>query len=171
MLLVPPRVRHVTLALRRAPGLVLDADQRALLAGMRAFVRELPQVMQRPLPDAMTHVEPAAARPLPPEPLTRDLADLAALLERDSPLGICLRRSLVRYRYLRQLDLPLVVCFGAKLIKSGQQRNIAGHAWLTLEGRPYYEPSENWQGFTVMYSWPADRAADHPAETPSAEIA
>jgi hypothetical protein len=88
------------------------------------------------------------------EPTIRHLADLAALLERRSPLGLCLRRSLTRYHFLRRIGVPVVVCFGAKFVAGRPDRDIAGHAWLTLNGRVYHEDSENWQGFTVMLVHP-----------------
>ena len=95
-------------------------------------------------------------RPFFPETTTRNLADLAALLERQSPLGLCLRRSLIRFHYLRQLNIPVVVLFGAKLVPGKQQKEIAGHAWLTLQDAPYYEAEENWRDFTVMFTWPKE---------------
>ena len=33
-------------------------------------------------------------------------------------------------------------------------RDLAGHAWVTLNGRPYYEDGENYRGFTVMLQHP-----------------
>jgi hypothetical protein len=100
--------------------------------------------------------EPEQKRPLPSETTTRNLADLTALLERQSPLGLCLRRSLVRFHYLRQLDMPLVVQFGVKRVSGAPQKESAGHAWLTLHGRPYYEAEENWRDFAVMFTWPGE---------------
>jgi hypothetical protein len=97
--------------------------------------------------------QPDAAAPNLPEAHIRDLADLAALLERRSPLGLCLRRSLVRYHYLRPQGLPLEVKFGAKLLGQPEKRGLTGHAWLTLNGNPYHEADANWQGFTVMYTY------------------
>ena len=103
----------------------------------------------------MAQLEPQAQRPfLPNEATTRQLADLAALLERGTGLGLCLRRSLLRYHYLRQLHLPLTIQFGAKFIGNKDDRAITGHAWLTHNGRPYHEDEANWRDFTVMLSWP-----------------
>ncbi|MCB8946193.1 MAG: lasso peptide biosynthesis protein [Ardenticatenaceae bacterium] len=148
------RLNHVTLALSCVPALLRNGEQQALLAEMRQFCRQLPVVLEQPIPQAMAVLTPkdGGKRPLPSATITRNLADLAALWERQSPLGLCLRRSLIRYHYLRQLELPVVVQFGAKL--AGQQKNIAGHAWLTLHNQPYYEAEENWRDFTVMFTWP-----------------
>jgi hypothetical protein len=123
---------------------------------MRKFCRQLPIILDQPIPQAMADLTPEVGekRPLPNETTTRNLADLAALLERQSPLGLCLRRSLVRYYYLSQLNVPLAVQFGAKLVSGQQQKEISGHAWLTFQGHPYYEDEENWRDFTVMFTWP-----------------
>jgi hypothetical protein len=79
---------------------------------------------------------------------------LAALLDRRSPLGLCLRRSLTRYHFLRRIGVPVVLQFGAKFVAGKPDREVTGHAWLTLNGRPYYEANENWRGFAVMFSFP-----------------
>ena len=150
------RLAHLHLAAARLPVLAGQRDQRRLLAEMRQLCRRLPAVLRQPLPEAMAQLTPedGAIRPLPDEAATRQLADLAALLERRSPLGLCLRRSLVRYHYLRQLDIPVVVKFGAKFVAGAQEKDVAGHAWLEVNGRVYHEPEENWRGFTVMFTWP-----------------
>ena len=156
------RLRHGWLAISLLPQLLVSRQQRQLLGQMRAFCRHLPGHLQQPLPQAMQQLTTNGRdhRPLPlSENSIRNLADLAILLERRSPLGICLRRSLTRYYYLRPAGVPVTVHFGAKLIpnKSAQttaDKSLTGHAWLTLNGRPYHEADENWQGFTVMFSWP-----------------
>ncbi len=150
------RKRHLGTTLSCLPSLLQNARQRSLLAEMRTLCRQLPVVLEQPIPQALADLtpEPDEKRPLPDETTTRNLADVAALLERQSPLGLCLRRSLVRYHYLRQLDVPVVVQFGAKLEPGERQKDVSGHAWLTLHGRPYYEAEENWRNFTVMFTWP-----------------
>lgn len=150
------RLAHFNLAAARLPALAGQRDQRLLLAEMRRLCRQLPAILQQPLPEAMARLTPdvGGIRPLPDETTTRQLADLAALLERQSPLGLCLRRSLVRYHYLRQLGIPVVVRFGAKFVDGVQERDVTGHAWLEVNGRVYHEPEENWRGFTVMFTWP-----------------
>jgi len=76
------------------------------------------------------------------------------LLDRRSPLGLCLRRSLVRYHYLRRAGLPVDLKFGAKFVAGKPDREVTGHAWLTLNDHPYVEADENWKGFVVMLSFP-----------------
>jgi hypothetical protein len=157
------RIRHLSLGLRLLPGLLVHNHQRQLLAEMRNFGRQLPTFLKQPIPQAMAQLDMMEGErpfPLPPESRTRQLADLAALLDRRSPLGLCLRRSLLRYRYLHELNVPVTVLFGAKLLPgaSPDDKKITGHAWLVLGERPYHEDDENWQGYTVMLRWP-DRSA------------
>jgi len=131
------RQRHFRLARGELPGLAASTAQRRLLREMRILCRRLPALLTQPLPAALQALEEVPiAGALPDEAGTRRLADLAALLERRSPLGICLRRSLVRYRYLRALEVPVVIRFGAQLRGSAEERNIGGHAWLELGERP-----------------------------------
>lgn len=152
-----PRLAQLRFAARVAPRL-LDRRQRLLWQDMRRFCRALSTALEGPLPEALKElsVKPADD-PLPQwanEKMVRQLADLAILVEHETGLGICLRRSLTRYHYLHRLGLPLVVHFGARLDGPRRQRNVSGHAWLTLDGVPYHEPSENYRGFAVMYTWP-----------------
>ncbi len=84
----------------------------------------------------------------------RDLADVAALMVRDSPLALCLRRSLTRYRVLRRAGIPVVVQFGAKRAGTPRPDTLTGHAWLTLDGAPYHEPDDRWAAFTPTYRYP-----------------
>jgi hypothetical protein len=150
------RLRHVWLALTALPGLLLSARRRALFREMRAFARNLPAELKPPLPVALQRITPDLDARAEPEPAIRHLADLAALLDRRSPLGLCLRRSLTRYHFLRRAGAPVVVRFGARFVNGKPDREITGHAWLTLNGQVYHEDGENWRGFTVMLSFPQD---------------
>jgi hypothetical protein len=150
------RLDHLRLAAMAGPGLLRQPAHRHLLGEMRRLCRRLPELMKQPLPLAMAQLgqEEEAMGLLPDETTTRRLADLAALLERSSPLGLCLRRSLLRYHYLRRLRLPLVVRFGAKLTDAEETKELTGHAWLTLDDQPYHEPAANWRDYAIMVSWP-----------------
>jgi len=161
------RLRHTWLAITALPGLAFSRSRRALFREMRAFTRNLPALLKAPLPEAMQRILPRGGEVHPPaqrsgagsagfvgERAIRDLADLAALLDRRSPLGVCLRRSLTRYHFLRRAGVPVVVHFGAKFAGGQADRDISGHAWLTLDEQIYYEDVENWRGFTVMLSYP-----------------
>ena len=159
------RLRHLWLGLRLLSGLLIHAQQRQLLTEMRHLGRELPLLLQKPLPQAMAELETMRRErpfPLPPEAKTRQLAALAALLDRRSPLGLCLRRSLLRYRYLHELGVPVTVLFGAKFAPGDapDKKKVTGHAWLVWGERPYHEDDENWQGYTVMLHWPSKEIGD-----------
>lgn len=150
------RLRHLWLAFTTLPILLFDARQRRLFDEMRAFTRRLPQALAAPLPEALAALTPPTSDLGLQISALRRLADLAALLDRRSPLGLCLRRSLVRYHFLRCAGLPLVLNFGARFKGGVADREITGHAWVTLHGQPYFEDGENWQGFTVMLRYPVD---------------
>ncbi len=147
------RLRHVVLGLAALLQL-LEPRRRALWVQMRAYVRGLPAAFNGPLPGAVAAQTPAAADLALPPASVRRLADAAALWERRSPLGLCLRRSLLRYHFLRRAGVPLVINFGARFTGAVADRDVSGHAWVTLGGRPYYEDGENWEGFAVMMRWP-----------------
>lgn len=133
---------------------LLDPRRRALWAEMRAYVRGLPAALRAPLPAALAaQTPPAVDLRLPPAAI-RQLADAVALFERRSPLGLCLRRSLLRYHFLRRAGVPLVVHFGARFTGRTPDRDLAGHAWVTLDNSPYFEDGENYRGFTVMLQHP-----------------
>lgn len=159
------RLRHLWLGLQLLPGLLTNTQQRLLLSEMRKLAQQLPHILKQPVPQAMAKLEMMREKrpfPLPTEPQTRQLADLAALLDRRSPLGLCLRRSLLRYRYLHELGVPVTVLFGAKFAPgdSPDKKKVTGHAWLVLGERPYHEEDENWQGYTVMLRWPKEEIGD-----------
>jgi hypothetical protein len=149
------RWRHWWLAVYLLPGLIARPWQRHLLTEMRRFVQQLPTALQQALPDAMHQLTPSTSATMTDPHKIRQLADLAALLERRSPLGICLRRSLVRYHFLRRADVPVTIVFGAKF-SHGRHTNstIAGHAWVTLNGTPYHEIAADYEDFTPVFTWP-----------------
>lgn len=150
------RLKNWWLALIALPGLLRHAERRHLLTTMRHFSQQLPQTMQQPIPQAMQQITPNGTMSTADPHTIRQLADLAALLDRRSPLGICLRRSLLRYHFLRQAGVPLDVVFGARFANGRHATStIAGHAWTTLNQTPYHEADENWRNFTVMLTWPA----------------
>ncbi|MCB9099921.1 MAG: lasso peptide biosynthesis B2 protein [Anaerolineales bacterium] len=135
----------------------LDAPRRALIQRMVTFSRNLPQQFDQPLPVMMAQLTPSPPPPpvaVVPEPAIRQLADAVAAWHVRSPLGICLRRSLLRYYFLREAGVPVQVIFGARLKGAHEGGGVGGHAWLTLEGEPYYENPADYQGFVVMYAYP-----------------
>jgi hypothetical protein len=154
---ITARLGNLRLLLASLPLLVLHGRRRALWREMRSYVRALPAELRRPLPEAMARWEgtPWGNDDRQEEATIRHLADLAALWERRSPVGLCLRRSLVRYYFLRRAGFPVTIHYGARLVGPPPERAIKGHAWLTRDGLPYFEQGENWQGFTTMITFPA----------------
>jgi hypothetical protein len=122
---------------------------------MVRFSRELPGYFNRPLPQMMANLTPTTNLPLVLNPDdVRGLADAVAAWHIRSPLGICLRRSLLRYHFLHEANVPVRVIFGARLKAEGEGGGLGGHAWLTLNGEPYYETPQDYVGFVEMYGYP-----------------
>lgn len=137
---------------------LLKTPQRALLARMLTFSRMLPAQFNQPLPHMMAQLTPSVTsdlHQLNPDDI-RHLADAVAAWHLRSPLGICLRRSLLRYHFLRRANLPVTIVFGARLKGEHEGGGIGGHAWLTLNGSPYYENAQDYTGFVEMYRYPVD---------------
>ena len=134
-----------------------SAEERAALQAAWRIERCLPGWFARlPLPELMLRLdaEITEVSGVVDASLATRLADAAAGLDYFSPLGICLRRSLVRYVLLRRAGLPVVVQFGAKKNAGSNRSHIAGHAWLTLNGAPHAEDSRDYAGFTPIYAYP-----------------
>lgn len=162
-------LRHTLTLMAALPA----APQRTLLRQMIDFSRRLPQQFDQPLPVMMAHLTPeesargprgeSADRITTPmlakaDVLTtdqiRNLADAVATWHIGSPLGICLRRSLLRYHFLRQAGLPVQIVFGARFKSAQEGGSIGGHAWLILNGAPYYENPQDYAGFAQMFLYP-----------------
>lgn len=145
-------------------GLILasalaDPPRRRFIREALALARELPTRMDSPLPAALAELTPVPA----PQPLDTDairrIADALTAFGAGRPLGICLRRSLLRYHFLRRAGLPVVVNFGARRL--GER--IGGHAWLTLNDQPYYEAPEHYLNYALMFSYPQSQGPTPPA--------
>lgn len=129
--------------------------KRRLLRRMIAMTRQLPGLFDQPLPAMMAQLTPLALAYSTVHPdAVRALADAVAAWHHRSPLGICLRRSLLRYYFLREAGVPVTIIFGARLKQSAEGGGLGGHAWLTLHGQPYHENPHDYEGFTVMVVYP-----------------
>lgn len=146
------RAGRRTATLARA---ALSGRRRNLARQMVSFSRTLPARFDQPLPQMMAQLTPAAplASALPPDTVRR-LADAVAAWHLRSPLGICLRRSLLRYHFLRQAGLPVQIVFGARLKSGTEGGGVGGHAWLNLHGQPYHEDPADTIGFAEMFVYP-----------------
>jgi hypothetical protein len=63
----------------------------------------------------------------------------------------CLVRSLVLYRLLRSGGVAVQIHFGVRKVDG----RLAGHSWLTHQGRRLAEPSMG-REFSEIYAYPAD---------------
>ena len=154
------RLRNMLLGLWAVALTASSASRRQLWGELRAYERRLPDLLAAPLPQMLAAQTPATPDLSLPAAQVRLLADAAALFERRSPLGLCLRRSMARYHFLRRAGLPLAINFGARFKAGAADRDVTGHAWVTLNGEPYHEDGENYQGFTVMLRYPENKTKD-----------
>jgi len=129
---------------------MIDGQQRRFVQETMALARELPGRLDQPLPAALQALTPLAQPQFLDHDAIRQIVDALTAFGAGRPLGICLRRSLLRYYFLRRAGLPLVIHFGARRLGDA----IAGHAWLTLDGQPYHEEPKNIQPHTLMWSFP-----------------
>lgn len=129
---------------------VVDGQRRHFVQEALALARELPGRLDQPLPAALQALTLQAQPQFLDHDTLRQIVDALTAFGAGRPLGICLRRSLLRYYFLRRAGLPVVIHFGARRLGD----DIAGHAWLTLHGQPYYEKPENTQIHALMWSFP-----------------
>lgn len=127
-----------------------DPARRSLLREALDLARRLPGILEQPLPAALAAVTPEPGAGTLDAETIRAIVDALSAFGAGRPLGICLRRSLLRYYFLRRAGLPLIVHFGARRKADG----IGGHAWLTLHDQPFHESPESYQGFVLMFSYP-----------------
>lgn len=150
------RLRHF-----RGPGDVVD------FVRIGAFVTTAPVGLSRIGLRQMLTRQLRRARGVAP---VRDVAADAALaradrlaryadfwLRRLRAPNPCLRRSLALFGRLRRAGLPVTFCIGIRTdapIASGQE--VAGHAWLELDGRVILERQPDVSAFTVTFRYPDD---------------
>ena len=66
--------------------------------------------------------------------------------------GICMLRSLVLFRFLREQGWPVGIEFGVRKT-SDEVADITGHSWLMLDGEPFLEPEDQKHAFATTYSF------------------
>ena len=64
---------------------------------------------------------------------------------------LCLRRSLVLYRFFRKLGLDVQINFG--VAPPGRSGRLKAHAWLSREGKPFLEGRETHEGFDLIHTY------------------
>lgn len=138
----------------------LRRDDRQVIARAWRTLQSLPALIdQHSLPQTLQRLD---TQPLPTRPDLRDalsvthLADAVVALDRRSVMGRCLRRSLVRFHLLRRLGLPVTIHVGVRP-NSTPDTALVGHAWLTLDGYPWEEFSDDHGHFVVMFRYPHDQ--------------
>ena len=141
---------HTLLSAQKNPIL------RPLIPEINKRRRSLPTRYEAlPLPDFLAELAPRKLDLLAVNPDDlRNLIDAIAQLDWRSPFGICLRRSLLRYHFLRRAGQELGIVFGVRFRQAHEPAGVAGHAWNTLDGQPFNEREEDYHGFTVLYEWP-----------------
>ncbi|HID35171.1 MAG TPA: hypothetical protein EYP25_11520, partial [Anaerolineae bacterium] len=122
-----------TVVLARAQ---MRREGRVMLAEMRRIQTQLPARYEAlALPDFLTWLTPEradwAGRD---EHDVRELADALALLDRRSPFGLCLRRALLRYHFLRRAGVPLGIPYQFR--QAGGGGTDAGAIHKQREGIP-----------------------------------
>jgi len=134
--------------------------QRAMLWQAWRALRSLPTLVhEQSLPQTMALLD---TNPLPPCPdldearLVTRLADVVVAFDRQHDVGPCLRRSLIRFHLLRRLGLPVTIHVGVQRDEKAGESGIVGHAWLTLDGRPWEEPSGEHHDHVVMFCYPPE---------------
>jgi hypothetical protein len=108
-----------------------------------------------PLPAFMKIVTPRPRTPgsLPENRERFELINtyITVILKRnpDNIGRMCLRRSLVLYRYIRLSGVPAQFCLGVKKDQDG----LIGHAWVEIDGNHYLDYQEDKEYF-VTFSYP-----------------
>lgn len=142
---------------------LFQTEQRRFVREALDFCRSLPRRLDQPLPAALLAMTPSATPQTLDDDTIRAIVDALTAFGAGRPLGICLRRSLARYHFLRRAGLPVILCFGARRLGEG----IGGHAWLTLNDAPYHEQPEHYLNYAVMFTFPADELPQTSASGPS----
>lgn len=141
---------------------MFQTEQRRVVREALDFCRSLPRRLDQPLPAALLAMTPLATPQTLDNDTIRAIVDALTAFGAGRPLGICLRRSLARYYFLRQAGLPVTVNFGARRLGEG----IGGHAWLTLNGEPYHEQPEHYLNYALMFTFPAGELPQTAASGP-----
>jgi hypothetical protein len=123
---------------------------------MFALATVLPLLIRRlPLPRLLRRLTPRRKAPAD--------ADMARRLVEYSNLILnrrfwvyrpnCLKRSLLRYYFLRRAGYEVQLCLGVQPAALDGEKG--GHAWLMYRGEPFQEPqSERLADYLVTYRYP-----------------
>ena len=101
-------------------------------------------------------------RPMTGNPDEEAMGDLIYYVDRWLQLfpynakGNCFPRSLAIYWLARRQGYPVHFHCGVRKECS----KLDGHAWLTLDRKPFHEGGQHWRLFTVTFSYPPDAATN-----------
>ena len=115
------------------------------------WVRFLLQVKSLPL--VLDRLSPRSMTGRPDEAVMGDLVyyvDRWLQLFPYNKKGNCFPRSLALYWFARRSGYSVLFHCGVRKEAS----SLDGHAWLTLDRQPFHETGQQWQRFTVTFSYP-----------------
>ena len=127
-----------------------------LLARVICISMTVPLLMRLPLPRLAAVLSIATrvgrSRGLSGREPERMAACVAAAQRSLAPVvrSGCLTRGVTLYWLLRRAGVPVELCFGVG--RPGAE--LAGHCWLTRNGRPYLEPADAPACFDALYRIP-----------------
>ena len=106
----------------------------------------------RSLPALLRAFDAAPGGCAPAVPLRRLVWLSRVLLTRTHHTDFCLPQSLVLFHFLRKWDAPVQIHVGVR--RRGDA--LAGHAWLTLAGRPVVEARDPASVYATTFSYPSN---------------
>lgn len=130
------------------------------VTGIRCLVRWMP------LPRLLNWLHAEASESLPDRAILDDLAyytDRWLTLFPANAKGNCFPRSLTLYWFARRQGFP--VQFHCGIQRNGS--SLDGHAWLSLDGAAFLEPTRHWEGFAITYSFPEQRTPGPVGKVPA----
>jgi hypothetical protein len=113
---------------------------------------------RRSLPELLGALTTTAPRPAPLPAVEQAIASAESILERIPVVpDTCLYRALARYGVLRSAGYPARFVMAINPASGGKKADIAGHAWVELDGEPYGETVD--PDLVVTYSYPGRATA------------
>lgn len=110
----------------------------------------LSRILNSCLPRKIKRLSPA----LQSEKTTKIIATVDFLLQWHIPIfrSTCLKRSLALFKFLREIDIPLVINFGINKGRTTKEFK-RGHVWLTRGGAIIF-PDNAMNTYTLTYQFP-----------------
>jgi hypothetical protein len=149
-------VAHV----HRLGQLVASPGDMWLLVRMLGWSLVLPLLKRTvPLPGLVLMLHSGASVTARDPAREEAVADISEWVFRSRPRKTrdnCLERALVTYRYLCRAGAePTIVVGMAKRDQLGRAQ-LAGHVWVTVDGRPVHDDPQRMEGFAALAAFAAD---------------